>query len=147
MNYMARVGKIRRHRTKANGKPEFEFSKIARAWLSKKGFSIEKVESKAVYSESAGRFLSGQTVAGFSDLVGVTPYLGVSCYIELKAPGKRCTLKDHQREFLITKINHFAFAACVDSIDYLERVWSEWLKLRQESKLIESKTFLLKELT
>ncbi len=137
---------------KPYGKPEFEFKKIAKAWLIENGFSVDVVESKAVYSHAAGRYLEGQANAGFSDIVGVTPYFGVAAYIELKAPQKRYTLKWHQHQFLVDKINRFAFAVCVDGIvggkgDVgLQDTWLTWLDLRKAGKLQESKIYLLMQL-
>lgn len=114
-----------------NDKPEFEFKKAAKRWLTANGFKCDVVESKAVWSKAAGDYLSGQARAGFSDLVGVTPYFGVACYIELKAPGKRSTLKPHQRDFLIGKIEAGAFGVCVDSVELLESLYSAWLNIRK----------------
>lgn len=139
-------GKSSVKRQKKNAKPEFEFKKIAKAWLEKAGFSINVVESKAVWSEAAGRYLSGQTDAGFSDIVGVTPMRGVACFIELKAPGKRASLKDHQREFLIRKIDRMAFAVVTDSIEHLDSRYAAWEHLYDMGMFMEAKNFLLKDL-
>ena len=117
---------------RTNKKPEFEFRKKVMRWLIERGFECDVVESKGVYNFEAGRYDHGQTKAGFSDVVGVTPYFGVACYLELKAPGRRSMLKNHQKEFLIKKINKGAFAVCVDAIEDLEMIYLNWRHLRSE---------------
>ncbi len=135
---------------RTNQKPEFQFRyHIAVPWFRVNGFDVDVVESKAVYSHAAGRFLEGQAEAGFSDIVGVTSYFGVGVWCELKAPGKRSTLKPHQRDFLLSKINKYAFALCADSIhgpNGIETVYKEWMRLRQTGMLMQSKTYLIGQL-
>lgn len=125
-----------------NKKPEFEFKKALRKHLENRGFLVEIVESKAVYSEEAGRYVSGQARAGFSDTTGVTPYFGVSFWAELKAPGRRGALKVHQRDFLLEKINWGAFAVCVDSVALFDELYDEWVSLRREGYFQASKEML-----
>jgi hypothetical protein len=108
-----------------NGKPELAVRSACMEWLRLHKFGCHVVESKAVYSKSAGRYLSGQTTAGFSDITGVTPS-GLGCFIEVKRKGARSTLKAHQRYFLISKIELFAFAVCVDSVAMLETIYGEF---------------------
>lgn len=108
--------------------PEKEVEKEALVWCKSKGFDISVVESKAVYSRAAGRYLRGQTEAGFSDLVGVTND-GRAVFIELKAKGKLSTLKPHQYDFLLRKIKLGAFACCIDSASLLDEVHSKWSHL------------------
>ena len=103
------------------------------------GFSCDVVESKAVYSAQAGRYLNSQAVAGFPDIVGCDA-LGRALFIEVKASGKRSTLKEHQRRFLIEKIDKNAFAVCVDGPDLLLKFYREWHQV--EAK----KAYLLKVL-
>lgn len=113
---------------KENGTPEGAVQKEVLDWCKQRGFDISVVESKAVYSRSAGRYLRGQTEAGFSDLVGVSPN-GRAVFIELKALGKRSTLKPHQYDFLLRKIKLFAFAVCVDSVRSLDDAFNTWSNL------------------
>jgi hypothetical protein len=140
-------------RSRRNEKPEFEFKKTLRKHIENLGFCVETVESKAVYSKAAGRYLEGQANAGFSDTCGVTPYFGVAFFCELKAPGRRSTLKVHQRDFLLEKIEMGAFACCVDSTALFDELWTEWLSLRKEGYFQASKEMLagrlpkIKELT
>jgi hypothetical protein len=115
-----------------NQKPEADLKKLVMAWLKSNRFLCNAVESKAVYSHSAGRYISGQTDAGFSDIVGTSPF-GQAVFIELKAPGRRGTLKEHQREFLLDRISCGAFAVCIDSVEDLAKVWDEWHKASDRS--------------
>lgn len=130
-------------RPRKNEKPEFEFKKVMVKWLSDNGWECDVVESKAVYNFAAGRYDHGQAEAGFSDIVGVVPWAGVGAFIELKAPGKRSTLKPHQRDFLLRKIKKGAFGVCVDSIEILSDTYKCWLALRKEGMNRESIVFLI----
>ncbi|MCC6271585.1 MAG: hypothetical protein IT190_09940 [Microbacteriaceae bacterium] len=129
-----------------NKTPEADFKKEAMAWLNSKGFSVHSIESKAVYSRAAGRYLRGQTDSGVSDIVGVTPIFGIACFIELKAPGKRSTLKLHQRQFLLGKIEKYAFSICTDSIDHLLNTFSRWAEMVSSGLHKEAQEFLIKDL-
>lgn len=108
-----------------NKKPEKLVEKAVMDWLKRSDFSCHVVESKAVFSPRAGIYLNSQAEPGMSDIVGCTPD-GKGCFIELKAKDRRSDLKDHQRRFLLEKISRGAFAACVDSVEYLERCWSHY---------------------
>lgn len=131
---------------RSNAKPEFEVKKLVMRWLEANNFSCDAVESKAVYSHAAGSYVRGQAVAGFSDIVGVCNFGGAACYIELKAPGKRSTLKPHQRDFLMHKITLYAFAVCIDSIDDLADVYSRWLRFYRLGQLQEARALLMRHL-
>lgn len=113
---------IKTPRTKPNGKPEKEVSLACMAWLKANGFSCNVVESKAVYSEASGRYMSGQTDPGFSDCVGVH-VSSVAVFIEFKAKGRLSTLRPAQKAFLRDKIKHNAFACVVDSVEMLAETW------------------------
>lgn len=131
-------------KNKKNNAPEKDLEKSVRAWLDKMLFSYSVVESKAVFSRSANRYLKGQTEAGFSDIVATSDE-GYSCFIELKSPGKLSTLRPLQYEFLKDKISKNAFAVCIDSVDLLESLWLEWLK-RKEASTDQSKAWLMGKL-
>jgi len=127
-----------------NNKPEKEVEKLVMEWLYANNFSCHVVESKAVYSASAGRYLRGQTVAGFSDVVGCDPN-GIAVWIELKAPGRLSTVSDIQLGFLSTKIKMNCFACVVDSPELLQHLYSEFrsfrvrnLKEKAQERLIDS---------
>lgn len=116
--------KPRNQPRRKRGKPEFELTvKPCMSWLKDTGFSMNRVEARAVFDPHAGRYLRGQTDAGFADAVGVCP-CGTAAMVEFKAPGKRSSLKPHQRAWLVSKINHGAFAVCVDSVRCLADVWT-----------------------
>jgi hypothetical protein len=135
----------KKRRTK-NAKPEFELKKLVMKWLINNGFNCNVVESKAVFSAAAGGYIRGQTDAGFSDLVGVCPYAGIACFIELKAPGKRATLKEHQRKFLLDKATWFSFSVCVDSVELLESTYRTWVSMVSRGQVQEARTYLIQSL-
>ncbi len=101
--------------------------------------SVDRVESKGYYSAAAGRYMQGITRNGFADLVGNFDN-GQAFFIEVKAPGKRSTLRAEQRDFLIEKINTGCFAIVCDSVQYLDAVI--WAYLKSPNP----KDFLLREL-
>jgi hypothetical protein len=112
-------------RSRKNAKPEKEVEKQIMPWLEVNGFSCHVIESKAVYSAGAGRYLRGQADQGFSDIVGCDEN-GIAAFIELKALGKCSTLKRHQFDFLKSKIDRGAFAVCVDSAEMLNKYYNIW---------------------
>lgn len=112
-----------------NQKPERDLQKLVLAILESKGWLVYPIEAKAVYSQAAGRYLNSQTTPGLSDIVGSTPD-GFACFIELKAPGRRSALADHQRTELIKAIDRSAFAGCFDSIESILTIYSQWKTLR-----------------
>jgi hypothetical protein len=144
--YQRQVKELEREQRpkRKNAKPEFELKKAVMKWLGENGFSCHTIESKATYSFSASRYLSGQSEPGMSDIVGCTPD-GIGAFIELKAPGRRSTLKEHQREFLVSKIKLGAFAVCVDSVKALEEVWTEFQHRRRMEPML-ARTILLRHL-
>lgn len=125
--------------TRKNTAPEKETVKLILKACDSMGFSCHVVESKAVYSQAAGRYLNSQANPGFPDIVGCDQ-LGRALWIEVKAPGRRSTLKEHQRQFLISKIDLNCFAVCVDGPDQLLKFYREWIQA--ETK----KAYLLKVL-
>lgn len=125
--------------SKKNKKPEKEVEREVMQWLDSHGFSCHVVESKAVYSAAAGRYVRGQTVQGFPDIVGCDPN-GIAVFIELKAKGRRSTIKEHQTEFLKKKLRMGAFALCCDSASYLASAYNNYMKVAKENRayLLES---------
>lgn len=117
-SYLRRVSRV----PKKNQKPEQDVNQELQLWFKQNGFSCERVESKAVYSVAKGGYSRSETKTGMSDWVGCTP-TGLGCFIEAKAPGQTHRLKDHQRIYLIEKIERGAFAACVDSSQCLGNIW------------------------
>lgn len=117
---------------RTNGRPEWELTKKPCGhWFKANGFSIHNIEAKATLS-SDGRYIHGQVEPGFSDAVGCTPN-GIAVFAEYKAPRCRSSLKEHQREFLIDKIQKGCFAVCVDSVECLEKIWSAFKAARETS--------------
>lgn len=117
-----------------NSKPEEQLQKATTKLLRSMGFSIQVVESKAVYNPKKGRYLSGQTKSGTSDIYGCDP-VGFGVFIEMKAPGKRSTVKQHQVEYLWDKIRRGAFGYVCDDNEKLKTDYSQWLRLRKKNKL------------
>lgn len=118
---------------KKNGKPEQITVKECMAWFHEHGFLMDIIESRAVFSASAGRYLRGQTVAGMVDSVGCTP-TGIGCFVEFKAKGKISTLKEHQKEFIRQKILKGCFAVVTDCKDDLAQKYHQWNLIQEHDK-------------
>lgn len=126
-----------------NKAPEKAFVKALYEHMRQKlGFSIDVVESKSVFSVAAGRYLRGQAISGFPDIVGCDRH-GILVAIECKAPKKRRTLKEHQKEFLRQKIEMNAFAACIDDIETLDKLYLAWLNYRKSNQKTQAQALLL----
>ena len=113
---------------KRNKKPEYEFVKSFMAWAKTTDLSLHSVESKAVYSAAAGRYLHSQTSESLPDIIG--NYGALSLWIEAKAKDRRSSLKPHQREFLVNKINDGCFACVTDSIEHFKNLFEAYLKCK-----------------
>lgn len=111
-----------------NEKPEKEVEKAILQWAKNKGWFINKVESKAIYSKAFGNFHYSETKSGTPDLLGCNSQ-GVFVAIEVKAPGKRSTLRENQRAYLLEVIARGGFAYCCDNVETLNQVFSEWLNV------------------
>ena len=114
--------------------PERRTEASVKRWCRANGILIHVVEA-SIFDRTTGEMGEAKAEAGFSDLVG-NSMQGLACYIELKAEGRRSTLSDTQRDFLIAKIESFCFAVVVDSDAVLETYWSGFcaLKTPQERK-------------
>lgn len=104
-----------------NEAPEKEVEKQVLEYLRDQGWFLNVVESKATFNPKLQRYISGQAKSGFPDVIGCTP-MGKVVALELKAQGRRSTLRDEQREFLLEVISRGGFAAVVDSVDRLKYV-------------------------
>lgn len=129
-----------------NARPEMDLvQKPCKAWFRRSGWSMFIIDAKAEWNAAAGTFISSSQVEpGFSDSVGCTPD-GTAAFVEFKAPGKRATLKPHQRAFLEDKIRKGCFAICVDSVEGLADAWERF----KGSRAIERQlgiNFLLRHL-
>jgi len=127
---------------KNNKKPEQEVVKKVLSWCNSNGLSVNEIEAKAVYNERVGHYIRGQVAPGYPDISGNTSY-GVAVYIEVKSKGRRSTLKPHQQNFLIDKINTHCFAVCIDDIDALQFQYHTWWELYKVSRYKDAQDFLL----
>jgi hypothetical protein len=120
-----------------NQKPEKEVEALVQSRLKELGFFSFVVESKAVFSPEAGRFLGSRVKAGTADILAVSPS-GLFCALELKAPGRASTLRDNQRQFLLNAIDKNAFACVVDSVERFDYLWKTFndLPLRFRKELL-----------
>lgn len=116
-----------------NKKPEKEVEREVLNWCRLAGWSVDVVESKAVWSRSAKRFLKGQTRAGFADIVGITDD-GLFVAIELKAPGRRGTIRQSQYDYLSGIICKNGFAVVVDSAELLQTYSAKFQSLQGEKR-------------
>ena len=138
---------LKKQRTprRKNQSPEKDTEKEVMTWLRNSGFDCNVIESKAVFSQAAGRYLSGQTDPGVSDVLG-NDKNGRACYIELKARGKKSTASYGQLEFLERKIKMGCFGVVVDSAKMLETNYKTYLfKMSNEGKY-EAREYLLTQL-
>lgn len=94
------------------------------------GFDLSVVDSSSFLKTSV-------TEAGFSDLVG--NWKSTACFIELKAPGKRRTVKPHQKKFLQRKIDAGCFAVVCDGAENLTDLFRGWM--------MEGQAFLSRDLS
>jgi hypothetical protein len=127
--------------TRKNQKPEKELEKTVMAWLKLHGFHCTVVEAKSTFNPVARRYISQSVKAGTVDVIG-NDSEGRAVFIELKAPGRRSTLSEKQRDFLELKISQMCFAVCIDSVEMLAETYSHWLSLPP----LERQKFLLAQL-
>lgn len=120
-------------------RPEKIVENEVRIWCRMKGFFVHVVESKATFSKSLGRYMTGNAPVGFPDIVGIGPNSEFVA-IELKARGKRATLREEQRSFLLEIIDRGGFGVCIDSSLLLEQTYMSWRALSEKKKqfLIDS---------
>lgn len=128
-----------------NDNPEAQFEIELRKEFVSLGFSMHKVEARAVYNYEAGRYMQGQAVKGMPDYIGCVPG-GVAAFVEAKAPGRRSTLKEHQREFLLDKIKRGCFVCCVDTVVLLRHTWAQWENLVTTNRPIAARAWLIESL-
>ena len=112
-----------------NNSPEKDLVKLMMLWLKEHNFACTVIESKAVYNAKAGRYMSSQVgTRGYSDISGNDPE-GRAVFIEVKAKDRLYTLKEHQREFLISKIKSNCFAVACDSVTKLQHWYNTFISL------------------
>lgn len=143
--YYQRQARQASKRRRTNGRPEWELvKKPILAWAKDNGWCLSSIESRAVYDPAAGRYVHGMAVAGTADLFGNAP-CGTAVYLELKAPGRRSTLKPHQHDFLVQRISTNAFAGCIDSLESFIQLWDKF-KQAQTQGASTARDFLLGDL-
>lgn len=120
--------------TRRNKAPERETETSVLKWCRSNGFSVHVVEA-SVYDRVTGSRGEAKAEAGFSDVVGNTA-LGLACYIELKAEGRRSTLSELQRRFLTSKIHQNCFAVVVDSEKRLAQYWKGFCSLKSPEQRV-----------
>lgn len=125
-----------------NKKPEKRVESEVLSMAHALGMSLDVIESKAVYSVRAKRYLRGSAPIGFCDLVG-NDKNGFACYVELKDPKKKNNLSDDQREFLTRKIGFKSFACCTFSADHFQGLYNKWASFEDRN---QAQTFLLEVL-
>lgn len=127
LNYLDREAKKRERELKPSRKnkaPEKDLVSEILKQCKKFGFDLYVTDSAAKWDNQAERYVANEFASGMSDLSGDRG--GIACYIEIKAPGKRVTLKENQRDFLIRKINRGCFAMCADSWRSIPEIFARW---------------------
>lgn len=129
--------------SRKNKSPEKDLTeKPCVKWMRDSGWNVDIIEAKATYNPKAGKYISSAVRKGYVDCSGNT-HMGHSCYVEFKAPGKRSTLRDDQREFLIAKIETNCFACVTDSVKHLSQLFKRW---ENEADPRERRKLLMKDL-
>ena len=145
-NYLSRqLQNNSRDPKRKNEKPEKIVEKSVTSWCKRHRIDVSIVECKGVYNSKTRTFLHGMTEPGYSDLSGNNEF-GIAVYIELKAKGRRSTLRVKQDEFLRRKINYGCFAVVVDSAELLEEMYYGWLNYINKNLVAEAKKYLLGQL-
>lgn len=100
-------------------------------WAAEYGFDLDVIEASKYDRHMQSMGEEDKVPVGFSDLCGVDRF-GFACYIEVKANGRRSTVRPHQLDFLIRKIKSGAFACVADSAKYAHELYHRWIvcKLR-----------------
>lgn len=134
LNFSRKQLKSETKSNKKNKSPEKDVEKECMNWFNTNGFSMNVVESKAVFNQSAGRYLTGQTITGFLDSAGCTPS-GYGCFVEFKAKKKLSTLRQRQRIFMREKILKGCFSCVVDGAELLQENYQAWNVLGKEDRV------------
>lgn len=121
--------------------PEKDLEALVLDWLRLNKFDVNVVEAKAVFNPKIKRYISGMTTPGFPDVVG-NDCDGNAVFVELKAPGRRSTIRDDQYRFLMRKIESNCFAVCIDSLGMLQQLYNGWKSLDRDDR----QDFLLTQL-
>ena len=143
--YQKQMGDNNRSPKRKNEKPEKLVERDVTAWCHSHKIDVSIVECKGVYNQKTNTFLHGMTEPGYSDLSGNNQF-GIAVFIELKAKGRRSTLRIKQEEFIIRKIKMGCFACVVDSSDLLDEIYYSWLKYYDANLFAEAKRYLISQM-
>lgn len=130
-NYCDREQRKYTPKKKKNSKPELEVEKALAEHWRKEGFFMKKYESKAVLINGVWR--QPALSKGTPDWMGCSPD-GVYVVSEVKAPGRRSTLRIEQRDFLVEVIKRGGFGICCDSVEYFKKHYKYWSMLNRRIK-------------
>jgi len=123
---------------KKNKRTEYDFVvQPCLIWMRQMGWSVDIYESRAVWDSKAQSYVTKGIKVGHPDLAGCTNQ-GYAVYCEAKSPGKRSTVKPHQRHFLMSKIKCGAFACVIDDLEYLKALWAKWISFRVDGHFNEA---------
>jgi hypothetical protein len=143
-NFMRKNDPAQKTPRPKNKKPESELTvEFLKHFKQHPNFSIHRYESKAVWSPDDGRYISTQVVPGHPDLAGCDS-TGRAIYLELKAPGRRATVRDNQHQFLRHKIKLNCFCLVADSIEFFSTAYLQWSNLLKTGGEVDAQEFLLK---
>jgi hypothetical protein len=128
-NYYKRELSAQNTAPRKNNKPEEPVVIDCLKWLKQNGFHVQRVESKAVKNHLTGNWSNPQIQPGTPDIIGNSPE-GIGVFVEVKAPGKRSSVRVSQYKYLSEKLKINCFVAVVDSAKYLETMYKHWCHLR-----------------
>lgn len=134
--------KITKKPNRKNAKPEKAVQNAVVDYCAGRNIHLFIVDSSAVYSHGAGRYLRGKADPGFPDATGFNND-GRALYVEFKAPGRRSTIRIGQYEFLRRAILNDCFAVVCDS---LESFVEDYTRFQHLSDRTSQREFLLQRL-
>lgn len=136
INKQAALPKNKPRQKKAK-KPEADFLLQLKKHIERNhGWDLHIIEAKTGYSESSQRYTMNHAPVGYPDLSGNTRD-GRAIFIEVKAPGKRSTIRPDQHAFLTRKIEHGCFAICTDSIENFEETLLNYRKSQRPKQTLQ----------
>lgn len=118
---------LKKYQRKGKNKaPEKDVEKELDAYWLAAGFFINRYESKA--KNIGGVWRSSGLEFGTPDRLGCDRS-GYFIAVEVKAKGKRSSLREEQRIFLIKIIERGGFGLCCDSLEYFKKHYKMWTGL------------------
>ena len=113
-----------------NDKPEERVVEMLMEFYRQNGFFMRRYESKAKNINGVWRTSGVET--GTPDLMGVCPR-GYFHACEVKAKGRRSTVREEQRDFLMNVIKRGGFACVGDSVEFVRGLYDKFFKLSSKS--------------